>query len=157
LAREVSQKLARLDETVNQIRGIRTQLRSLDNELAQNAAAKDVVTASKDLEKKLTAQEEKFINPKISSSEDSVNYAIGLDGKLAVLEAAVESADGAPTEGSREVYADLNRRVDEQLAAWETIRTKDVAAFNDLARKDNVPAVVIPTPRSEEGRGRPGK
>jgi photosystem II stability/assembly factor-like uncharacterized protein len=157
LAREISQKLARLDETVNQIRGIRTQLRSLDNELAQNAAAKDVVSASKDLEKKLTAQEEKFINPKISSSEDSVNYAIGLDGKLAVLEAVVESADAAPTEGSRQVYADLNRRVDEQLAAWETIRTRDVAAFNDLARKENVPAVVIPTPRSEEGKGRPGK
>jgi photosystem II stability/assembly factor-like uncharacterized protein len=139
LATQISQKLSRLDETVNQIRSIRTQLHNLENELARSGGAKDVIAASKELGKKLDAEEEKFINPKISSSEDSVACAIGLDGKLAVLAAAVESADAAPTEGSQQVYADLSRRVDAQFAAWDTTRTKDVADFNAMARRQTRP------------------
>ena len=52
---------------------------------------------------------------------------------------------------------DLSRRVDAQFAAWDTTRSKDVAEFNAMARRENVPSIVIPAlsagaPKKESGK-----
>jgi hypothetical protein len=148
LALEINHELTRVDQTVNQIRSLRNQLHSLDRELG--GTSKDVVSAANGLDQKLTAVEEKLMNPKISASEDSLAYAIQLDGKLASLEAVVESADSAPTEGSRAAYSDLEHQVDEQLTAWDSIRARDLAAFNDLARREKIQVIVVPAGASAE-------
>ena len=150
LALEINRKLARLNTTVNQIRSLHSQIRNLDRELSDNS--KDLVAASKDLDKKLSAVEEALINPKIAASEDSVAYAIQLDGKLAALESDVESADAAPTEGARAAYADLDHELDRQLTAWDAIRTHELAAVNDLARREKVQAIVLTAGTATEGR-----
>jgi len=149
---KINRKLTKINTAVNQIRSLRTQLRGLDHELAGTG---EVVSAANDLEEKLTAIEEKFINPKISASEDSVAYAIELDGKLAVLETVVESSDAAPTVGSRRAYADLVQQSDEHLAAWNAIRTHDLAAFNQLAQRQKIQAIVVPMTRSAESSANP--
>jgi photosystem II stability/assembly factor-like uncharacterized protein len=149
LATAIHQKLSQLDLTVNQIRSLRTQLQRLDRELSGNPEVREVLTASTDLKKKLTGVEEKLINPRIAADEDSVSFAVQIDAKLAALEEAVESALSAPTQGSREAYADLSRQLDEQLAAWQGIEAKDVTAFNALARREKVQAIVIPAAASE--------
>jgi photosystem II stability/assembly factor-like uncharacterized protein len=157
LAMEISQKITRINTAVNQIRGLRTQLHALDVELTAITGSTAVVSAAKTLDKKLAAMEEKFINPKISASEDSVSYAIELDGKLAVLETVVESSDAAPTEGSRQAYADLSQKADEQLTAWNAIRTQDLTAFNQLAQRQKVQAIIVPVTGSPERNGRSGE
>ena len=151
LALEIHEALTQVNHTVNQIRSLRNQLHSLDRELGGNS--KDVVAAAKDLDQKLSAVEEKLMNPKITASEDSLAYAIGLDGKLASLEIVVESADTGPTEGSRNAYSDLKRQLDEQLTAWERIRANDLAAFNDLARRDKIQVIVLPAGVPAAGGG----
>jgi hypothetical protein len=150
LAMEISQKLTQINTAVNQIRSLRSQLHDLDLELGRSTGSNEVVSAAKDLDKKLAALEEKFINPKISASEDSVAYAIQLDGKLAALETVVESSDAAPTEGSRQAYADLGQQAGKQLTAWDAIRTKDLTAFNQLAQHQKVQAIMVPTAGSVE-------
>ena len=149
LALEIHRNLTRLDTTVNQIRSLHSQIRNLDRELG--GTSKDLVAASQDLDKKLSSLEEKLINPKIASSEDSLAYAIQLDGKLAALETAVESADAAPTDGDRAAYADLDHALEQQLTAWDSIRTHDLADVNDLARRDKVQAIVLPAAASAAG------
>jgi len=151
LALEIHRALAQVNQAVNQIRSVRNQLHSLDRELGGNS--KDVVAAAKELDQKLTTVEEKLVNPKISASEDSLAYAIQLDGKLASLEIAVESADAAPTQGSRNAYADLKRQVDDQLAVWQRIRANELAAFNELARREKIQAIVMPAGASAAGAG----
>lgn len=150
LALDINRKLSRLNTTVNQIRSLHSQIRNLDRELGD--ASRDLVAASKDLDKKLSAVEERLVNPKIAASEDSLAYAIQLDGKLAGLETAVESGDAAPTEGDRAAYADLDHALEEQLAAWDAIRTHDLAAVNDMARREKIQAIVLTGESSSEGR-----
>ncbi|HEV2383575.1 MAG TPA: glycosyl hydrolase [Terriglobia bacterium] len=150
LALEINRRLTRLNTTVNQIRSLHNQIRNLDRELSDNS--KDLIAASKDLDKKLSAVEEALINPKIAASEDSVAYAIQLDGKLAALESDVESADAAPTEGARAAYADLDHELDRQLTAWDAIRTHELTAVNDLARREKVQAIVLTAGTATEGR-----
>jgi photosystem II stability/assembly factor-like uncharacterized protein len=152
LALEINRKLTRLNTTVNQIGSLHSQIRNLDRELGNNS--KDLVAASQDLDKKLSAVEEALINPKITASEDSLAYAIQLDGKLAALENAVESADAVPTEGARAAYADLDHNLEQQLQAWDAIRTHELAAVNDLARRERVQAIVLPAETSAEGTGK---
>jgi photosystem II stability/assembly factor-like uncharacterized protein len=149
LALEINHKLTQLNTAVNQIRSLHGQIRSLDRELGNNS--KDLVAASKDFDKKLSAVEETLANPKITASEDSLAYPIQLDGKLATLETDVESADAGPTEGDRAAYADLDHALSQQLAAWDTIRTHDLAEFNDLARRAKVQAIVLPAGATGEG------
>ena len=150
LAMEISQKLSEIATAVNQIRSLRSQLHDLNIELTNSTASNEVVSAAKSLDKKLMAMEEQFINPKISASEDSVAYAIQLDGKLAVLKAVVESADAAPTEGSRLAYADLSQQAEKRFAAWNAIRSKDLAAFNQLALRQKIQAIIVPVAGTAE-------
>ncbi len=151
LAIEIHQKLSELDTTVNQIRSLHGQLQRLDQELGGSADVHQIVAASKDLDKKLTGVEDKLMDPKITASEDSLNYPIELDGKISALEEAVESAFGAPTAASREAWTDLSRQLADQFAAWQVIETKDLVAFNELARREKVQAIVIPAAASEAG------
>ena len=148
LAMQIHQSLSQLDATVNGIRSLHAQLQRLNHELTGSPDAHEIVAASNDLDKKLTAVQDKLMNPRITASEDSLNYPIELDGKLAALEIAVESALGAPTQTSRQAYADLSGQFDAQVAAWKDIETRDVVAFNDLARRDKVQAIVIPVTSS---------
>jgi photosystem II stability/assembly factor-like uncharacterized protein len=151
LAVAIHKSLSELDVTVNQIRGLRTQLQQLGHELGTSEDNREVVAASRDLDRKLSGVQEKLMNPKISASEDSLNFPIELDGKLSALEEAVESAFAAPTESSRDAYADLSRQLGEQLAAWRDIENRDVVAFNDLARRSKIQAIVIPPAVTEKG------
>jgi len=151
LAMAIHQKLSQLDLTVNQIRSLHSQLEHLDRELGASGGAHGVLAASRDLDAKLSAVQDKLMNSKITADEDSLNYPIELDGKLGALEEAVESAFGAPTNGQRQAWADLSRQLEDPLTAWQSIQAKDVVAFNELARRERVQAIVIPAIPSEGG------
>ena len=144
LALEINRKLSRLSATVNQIRTLRDQLKRISGQLSGDTALQEVVAAAETLDAKLAAVQEKLMNPKITADEDSVNHPIRLDGKLAALESAVESAAGAPTEGMRSAYADLDGQLGQQFGAWAAVRSLEVAAFNDLARRRKVDVLVVP-------------
>ena len=47
----------------------------------------------------------------------------------------------APTRAMVEVFEDLSRRADVQLAKWQNIAKSDVPAFDKLVRGSGVPAV----------------
>jgi photosystem II stability/assembly factor-like uncharacterized protein len=128
-------------EAVNQMRSVRSQLDALKKRLAADASAKPILDAADALKKKLDAVEEKIIQPKSKSGEDPLNYPIQVADQLMALQETVESADTAPTAQSYVVYDELNGQLEPQLAAWREIQSKDLAAFNELMKKNNVPAV----------------
>jgi hypothetical protein len=144
LAMKVHQQLVRLMTTVNQIRSVDAQLKSLEKVLGGASASKPITTSAAELEEKLRPVEDKLIDPKITASEDSLNYPIQFDGKLAQLFSAIESADAPPTRAEEQVFEQLNPEVEQQFAAWNEIQKGDLAAFNDLARKQNVQAISVP-------------
>ncbi len=143
LGLQIRDRLTEANNAVNQVRDLRAQIKDLQKRLAQDSKAKALLAAAVELEKKLPGVEEALINPNIKSSEDSLNYPIRLDGKLAVLAYAVGSADTPPTQSDYDVFKSLNGRLDEALAKWKDIRDRDLASLNDMARKENIPLVIL--------------
>src|SRR5205807_10329329 len=113
---------------------------ALNKRLENNPQAKLIAEAGKQLDKKMTAVEEALIQTKAKSSQDVLNYPIRLNNQLVALGGVVRSADSAPTQASYQVFDMLSKQLDQQLAKWNQILSADVPAYNDVVRKQDVPA-----------------
>ena len=87
--------------------------------------------------------EEALYQTKNRANEDPLNFPIKLNNKLAALEGVVESSDNGPTLQSSQVFEDLASQVNAQLETLKKLTGSDLAAFNKLARDQNVPAVIV--------------
>ncbi|HXY23804.1 MAG TPA: hypothetical protein VEI73_04090 [Candidatus Acidoferrum sp.] len=141
LAMRIRDRVDAGHEAVNQIRSVRGQLDALKKRLAADTSAKPILDAADALKKKMDGVEEKIIQPKSKSGEDPLNYPIQVVDQMMALQGTVESADAAPTAQSYVVFDELNGRLEPQLAAWLDIQSRDLAALNDLMKKNNVPAI----------------
>ena len=53
----------------------------------------------------------------------------------------IDESDDAPTQGAREVYAQLAEQTQQQRTAFQHVLDEDVAAFNGLVAELKLPAV----------------
>jgi hypothetical protein len=143
VAQQIHNKLTQSNDAVIRIRDIRKQL----DEYAERVKDQKVVDAAKALSKNLTAVEEALYQTKNRANEDPLNFPIKLNNKLAALEGVVESSDNGPTLQSSQVFEDLASQVNAQLETLKKLTGSDLAAFNKLARDQNVPAVIISDPQ----------
>ena len=140
-----------MNKAIIAIRDLRGQLQALEKRLGPTQTAKNdasdppnpVVTASTDLRKKIGAIEEELIQVNGKSTEDFANYPTKLESKIAYLQNVTDSADTAPTAAEEAVFADLDQRLETQLAKWRDVLSKDVLALNESMRKNNV-ALIAP-------------
>src|SRR5690606_2205424 len=96
--------------------------------------------AAKELDDKLYAVEGEIIQYRAKSTQDTLNFPVMINAKLAALIAVAGSAEGKPTKQSYDVFEDLSKRTDAQLAKLKEIVDKDVKAFSDLIQSANLPA-----------------
>jgi hypothetical protein len=143
---KVRDRTDEMNKAIIAIRDLRGQLQALERRLGPAPAAKNdpsdppnpVVTVSTDLRKKIAAIEEELIQVNGKSTEDFANYPTKLESKFAYLQNVADSADTAPTAAEEAVFADLDQRLEAQLAKWRDVLSKDVLALNDAMRKNNV-------------------
>jgi hypothetical protein len=140
---KIRDRVTQAHETVNQIRDIRAQITALNKRLENQPQAKAVAEAGKQVDKKMTEVEEVLIQTKAKSGQDVLNYPIRLNNYLVALGGVVESSDSAPTQVSYEVFDMLSKQLDEQLAKWKQILATDIPAYNDVVRKQEVPAIIL--------------
>ena len=143
---KIRERVTQAHETVNQIRDIRAQITDLNKRLEKQTQAKAVADAGKQLDKKMTEVEEVLIQTKAKSGQDVLNYPIRLNNYLVALGGVVESADSAPTQVSYEVFDMLSKQLDEQLTKWKQILSTDVPAYNEVVKKQEVPAIILAKP-----------
>ena len=94
------------------------------------------------MKEKLSAIEEELIQVKAKTRQDTLNYPIKLNSKLAALAGTIGGAHAAPTKQEYELYDDLVSRIDAQLKSLREVIDTHVAAFNTLVRERDVPAIV---------------
>ena len=140
---KIRDKVSETDETINQIRDVRSQMKDIDKRLKDDPREKAIADAGKALDRKMTLVEEALIQTKAKSDEDVLNFPIRLNNQLVALGGVVGSASSAPTQQSYEIYDMLSRQIDEQLAKWRAILATDVKGYNDLVRQQNVPALIV--------------
>ena len=143
LAMKIAKRVNEAHEAVNQMQELRAQLTDLHDRFEKDPNAKVVLTSADELVKKLTPIEEEIVQTKSKASEDPLNYPIRLNNKLVDLQGTVESADTAPTDQSYQVFDMLSGQLDDALAKWKDVSSKDVASINDLIRKGNMPVIYI--------------
>ena len=149
LATRIRDRVNAGHEAVNQMRSVQDQVEGLKKRLGNDGGAKTVLDSADALKKRIDAVEEKIIQPKSKSGEDPLNYPIQVTDQMMALQGTVESADAAPTTQSYAVFDELNARLETQLAAWRDIQSKELAALNELMKKNNVEAIA---PAAEKAR-----
>ena len=139
----IRRKITETDEAIIQMRDLREQINAINARLKSDPRAKVIADSGKALDKKMTVVEEALIQTKAKSGQDVLNFPVRLNNDLVALNGVVSSADSAPTKQSYEVFDMLSQAVDEQLAKWKAIVSTDVAAYNNLVKEQEVPALLV--------------
>ena len=150
LGLKIRDKLSETHNAIIQIRDVRKQVEDLLKRVADQPNAKAVNDAGTALNKNLTAIEEALYQTKNQSNQDPLNFPIRLNNKLAALGGVVGSAESAPTAQSYAVYDDVVTQIDAQLQKLAALMRTDVPSFNQLVREQNIPAVVVKPPASNQ-------
>jgi hypothetical protein len=66
---------------------------------------------------------------------------MAVNESLTALMALVDGADFAPSEESFAAHRRICRSFNEAASAWQEIKNKDAAAFNELLAKNNLSAL----------------
>ena len=143
LAFKVQQDIDALHRAVNQIRGLRANLETLEKWTAEGAPKNEVISAAKSLDQKMTPVEENLIQVKMKSSEGNLRYPNMLNEQYASFNDLIQSVDQAPTAQQVLVYDELHARLSAELATWQEIQRTDVPALNNLMHKQGVPTLTV--------------
>jgi hypothetical protein len=146
LLMRIRDKLSDTHDAINRLRRIRQRVeewvRHAEGLSNNQSVAEAVQNMAKGLAEKLTAIEEELIQSRARVQQDQLNFPSRLNAKLSALTSVVASADGAPTQQAYEVFRDLSTRIDQQLIQLQEVIAKEVAAFNDLIRTSDIPAII---------------
>ena len=89
----------------------------------------------------IDAIEQELIEPRAQVDGDRLHFPTRLNVKLAGLSSAASSADAAPTRQALEVLDELSARIDREIARWRALLDGEGAAFSELIRRADIPAV----------------
>jgi hypothetical protein len=136
-------------EALRQVRSVRQQLQALKSRVAQGPLA-DAITA---LEKKAADLEgtEGSYGARFLSTAEGRSLA-RLNVGLNTLLSSVDSADAAPTTHAAATFKEVQAALQEQLARWQEMKTKDVPALNSMLQKSGLPPIDANVVAIHEGR-----
>lgn len=139
---KIRDKLSETHDAINTLRNVRQQIDDWLRWTQESPVHESIVRLGKSIKERLNSIEEKLIQPKAKTRQDTLNHPVKLNGKLAGLAGVVASALAAPNRQSYEVFADLSQHIDVQLQRLQEVIDTDIASFNNLLREHNVPAVI---------------
>ncbi len=139
---KIRDRLSETHQAIDRIRRIRQQVGDTASRAKASPQYRQLARAAEPLKRKLTAIEDDLVQFRAKSRLDTLHYPIKLNAKLAGLVGAVGAADFTPTRASYELFEDLARRIDAQLARLARLEGAEVKEFNVLARRAALPAIV---------------
>jgi hypothetical protein len=128
-AMQIRDAIDAANKGVIRIRELKSQL---DEQLAD---ASKPIKAVDSFTGKISAVEEELYQVKNQSGQDPLNFPIRLNNRLAYLVKSVESGDGLPTKGSREVFTLLKGELDQHLSQLNSIIESDLSKVNSALEK----------------------
>ncbi len=137
---QIRDKLSQTHRAVMRLREIARRAAEI-RDRASSRRDRAVATSARRIVERASTVEERLIQSRVNSPQDIVNYPIRLNAKLGALAGAVAQAAGAPTASAREAFAELSRRIDEQLEALAVLE-RDLGGFDQLVRRSGVEGIV---------------
>jgi photosystem II stability/assembly factor-like uncharacterized protein len=145
-ALRVRDDISRLARIVEQLRSLRNQLGARNELLKTTPKAGPLIKQSQELVAKLDALEAKLHNPKAEVVYDILAQKGGaqLYSQYGALFEWIKDADGAPTQGMRDLYEAFARELQQHATTFNGLRSGDVTQLNALAQKLDLPSVFLP-------------
>ncbi|HEX7101615.1 MAG TPA: glycosyl hydrolase, partial [Nitrolancea sp.] len=137
----IRDKVSETHNAIKQIRRVRDQVEGWKKRSAGTEKGEEIAEAAKNFKEHLTNIEEALIQVKAKSSQDTLNYPIKLNAKIASLSHMVSGATAAPTQQAVETFEDLARQADARLNELRELLGFEGAAFNRIVQEANIPAV----------------
>jgi photosystem II stability/assembly factor-like uncharacterized protein len=135
LDRKIADALQRDYQAVQQVRSLRSQLKSL----AERKPSPEIAAKIAALETK-AATLEGDEGPRYLTTPEGRSL-VRLNAGLGTVLRALDSADAAPTTQQSAMVADLEKALTEQLSAWEQIKSKDVVELSSQLKQAGLPAI----------------
>lgn len=141
LLREVRADLDSAADMVNQLEFIRAQLYQVMNVVGNTDST--IKTAADDLDRKLLEVEDHLIQRRLTGQgQDTVRWPPKLLSKLGYLANGMSGADFPPTNQHQEVHQMFRQQLAGLKQQFESVVSRDLAAFNKLLRDRNMAGVI---------------
>ena len=136
--RSVQTNLRAACHMINQIEVIRAQLEvSKQNAMAADATALDA---------KFISFEERLYSVRLTGGQDGMRWPAGLISRLSHLASQVQESDYRPTSQEVAVNAMYTRQIETWGPELAQLISRDVAAFNQQLRQQNLPVIDTTAP-----------
>jgi len=150
LDRKIAEALHRDYQAVVQLRSIRAQIKDLLAKHSDIAIAKSL----NDLEARAAALEgdEGGFGARFLSTPKGRGLS-RLNSAMSTILSALDSADAAPTTQQTAMFGEVEAALNDQLKAWDQLKSKDVAEMNAKLKQSGLPEIdpTKPLPLSAEG------
>jgi hypothetical protein len=146
---QVREALSETHASVIQIRAVKDQVKDVLSRAKDIGKEKALEPTGKALQEKLSAIEDKLVNPKIKASQDPLNFPPRLDHQFVGLTSVVSGADAAPAPSAYAYFDELKKQLAGVRGELSAVFDKDLADFNRAVRDTGVPPVVVPKPKDE--------
>jgi photosystem II stability/assembly factor-like uncharacterized protein len=143
LVKKTADDIEALHRAVNEMRAGRTALEKVQQQAGTDTHPRAFTAAVTGFERRMTPIEEQLLQVNMKASEDNLRYPNRLNEQYDTFLATVNGDDVRPTESQLQVFADLHRRLSEQLAKWTALRDTDLRALNTQLQRAGVPAVTL--------------
>ena len=143
LQMKVSARFTDLHRALNQIRSVRGDLESMQRRLEGTGHGQTLLAAIDKLEADMAPVEAALTQVKLKSSEGTLRYPVMLNEQMDTFRAMIENADAAPTQPMLDVFDSLDHRLSTALTQWTALLKTEVPALDEVARKENLPLVVV--------------
>ncbi len=140
-------------EALQQVRSLRSQLRSLGgsgpdaNQAASKSKLAAIAKTAAELEAKAAPieGEEGDYGARYMSTPEGRSLS-RLNGGFNALVGALDSADAAPTTQQATMFGELEKALEEQLSAWAQLKSKDIPELNEKLKKAALPPIDLQKP-----------
>jgi photosystem II stability/assembly factor-like uncharacterized protein len=140
----IEQSVHDIHKAVNNMRAIKGQMSSLQQNLKKVGCTKELIAAGDSIVSRIEQWESKLIQPQQKTYQDVINFPNRLSADLLDLKQRVDSHDPRVTTGARQRLEDLLKEWAAFKRQMKDIIEKDVADFNKLYNQSDIPAIVLP-------------
>ena len=144
LGAKVDGELSAIHEAVIRLRDVRTQVDDVLKRTATQPGNEALGTSGKALVEKITGVEEALVQKRVVDGQTVINFPMRLNQFYIYLRSAIDGSEVGVTNGQRDRLADLSAQWQPHRAKVDAVLGADLAAFNQLVRQQNVPAMVVP-------------
>jgi hypothetical protein len=130
---------------INNMEWIRKQIYDLQEILEGDKNAEQILNKSKELDKKFTAFEDKFIPLEYTGryDRDALRFADLVYDKPAALASGIAQTDFALTTQQKQAHEELSSQLPSYVDEYNELIEKDLNDFNKLLRESNISNIIV--------------